>query len=269
VNLGLVAAAFAVDTLSLVLMSFRWRLFLHAMGSRASLWEALLAYSSGVFVCNVTPARGVGGDACRAALIPRPGGSPPITTIAASVVYDRLTDLPGFLMLGIIALPTLKPAPGHWGIVVGILLVVAYPARLLYRRVAPRISQWHEDLLGRRMGGPVAAAICCSLVIWLLDVTRIMLVGLAFGVRFNPSQASAVSLVRLGSGLVPIPAGIGVVDGALVGALMWVGLPASTATAVAIMERAIVYAWGTGLGAVALVLRGGLAALKGRNAYNV
>jgi uncharacterized membrane protein YbhN (UPF0104 family) len=261
-KIGFVAAAFVVDTLSLVLMAFRWRLLLRSLGSGATLWEALLAYSGGVCVSNITPARTLGGDACRAALIRRPGGSPPVKTIAASVMYDRATDVPGFLLLGVLALPTLRPKSPHWALLALLALAAALIARPLYRRLLPRIRQWPQAVIGREMDASVAAAVGCSLLIWLLDITRIMLVGRAFDVRFVPSQAAAVSLLRLGSGLVPVPAGIGVVDGALVAGFIWLGLPPVTAAALAIVERAIVCAWGTALGAAALLLLGGSRALE-------
>src|SRR5262245_34315944 len=261
-NFWFVASAVAVDTVALVLMSFRWRLLLRSLGSGASLWDALLAYSAGVCVCNITPARALGGDACRAALIRRPGGVPPVKAVAASIVYDRMTDVPGFLMLGVLAAPTLTPTLPRWTILALLALVAAVAAPPLYRRFAPRIAQWHPAMIDRAMGASVAAAVACSLTIWLLDITRIMLVGRAFDVRLVPGQAAAVSLLRLGSGLVPVPAGIGVVDGALVAGFVWLGLPPSSAAALASVERAIVYAWGTVLGAAALLLRGGSEALR-------
>jgi len=262
-KLGFVAAAFAVDTVSLVLMAFRWRLLLRSLGSGASLWEALLAYSGGVFVCNVTPARTLGGDACRAALIRRPGGSPPLKAIAASVFYDRVTDAAGILLLVVLGLPVIRP---HWLRWTGITLLtlalaVAAAARPLHRRVISKFGQWREALTGRAMGRSLTIAVGCSVAIWLLDITRVTLVGRALGVAFVPSQAAAVSLLRLGSGALPVPAGIGVVDGALVGAFMWLGQPLATAAAMTVVERAIVYGWSTALGAVALLLLGGSRAL--------
>ncbi|HEY1309147.1 MAG TPA: lysylphosphatidylglycerol synthase transmembrane domain-containing protein [Vicinamibacterales bacterium] len=261
-KLGLVAAAFAVDTLALFVMAFRWRLLLHSLRSRASYWETLLAYSAGVCVCNITPARALGGDACRAALIPRPGGSPSMKAIGASVVYDRVSDVAGFLMLGALALPTLRPQSPRWVLLAVLALAAALAARPLYRRISSRIGQWHHPVVGNDMRASLAAAAGCSLVIWLLDITRIILVAAAFGVRFVPSQAASVSLLRLGSGVVPVPAGIGVVDGALVAGFVWLGLPAATAAAMAIVERAIVYLWSTVLGATALLLLGGWRALR-------
>ena len=263
VKVTFVLAAFAIDTASLVLMAFRWRILLRTLGSGASLWEALLAYSAGVCVCNITPARTVGGDACRAALIRRPEGSPPLKAIAASVFYDRAADVPGILLLGVIALPLIWPKSLRWaGLAALVLVAIAFAARPLYRRLVSRIGQWHRTAIGDLRGRPVAGAVGLSLVIWLLDITRIILVGMALGVAFVPSQAAAVSLLRLGSGAVPVPAGIGVVDSALVGGFMWLGQPAPTAAAMAVVERVIVYGWSTALGAVSLLLLGGSRALK-------
>jgi uncharacterized membrane protein YbhN (UPF0104 family) len=262
-KVGFVAAAVAIDTASLVLMAFRWRILLRSFGSGASLWEALLAYSAGVCVCNITPARTVGGDACRAALIRRPDGSPPFKVIGASVFYDRMADVPGILLLAALALPLIRPRSLRWAWLAALVLVVAaLVARPLYRRITSRFAQWHREVIGDLKGRSVAGAVGCSLVIWLLDITRVILVGMALGVGLVPSQAATVSLLRLGSGAVPVPAGIGVVDGALVGGFMWVGQPAATAAAMAIVERVIVLGWSTTLGAVALLLLGGSRALK-------
>src|SRR5262249_52443805 len=129
---------------------------------------AVVAYAAGVCVCNITPARTVGGDACRAALIPRPDGSPSMRAIAASVVYDRATDVAGFLMLGVVAAPTLRPTLPRWTILALFALAAAIAAPPLYRRFAPRIAQRHPAIVGRAMGASMAAAVGCSLLIWSL-----------------------------------------------------------------------------------------------------
>jgi uncharacterized membrane protein YbhN (UPF0104 family) len=261
-KIGFVAAALVVDTLALVVMAFRWRLLLRSLGSGASLWETLLAYSGGVCVCNITPARTLGGDACRAALIRRPGGVPSSKAVAASVLYDRATDVPGFLLLGLVALPTFWPNSSHWALLALPIVTAAFVARPLYRRFFSRVGRWHDAVIGRETKVALATAVGCSLLIWSLDITRIVLLGRAFDVRLLPPQAAALSLLRLGGGLVPVPAGLGVVDGALVAGFIWMGVPATTAAALAILERAIVYGWGTALGAAALLLLGGARALR-------
>jgi uncharacterized membrane protein YbhN (UPF0104 family) len=262
-NVGLMTDAVGVDTLAAVVMEFRWNVLLRSLGSRASLWEAFLAYSAGVCVCNVTPARTLGGDVCRAALIPRHGGTPSAKAIGASVVYDRAADIPGFLMLGLLAVPTLKVKLPHWSLLASIALTVALVMRPLYRRLVVRIDKWHQAIVGGEIRTSVVAkAVGCSLLIWSLDIARIMLVGRAFGVLLGASQAATVSLLRLASGMVPVPAGIGVVDGALIAGFLWLGLPPPVAGALAIAERAIVLVWATAMGAFSLLLLGGSRALR-------
>lgn len=260
---GWVAAAVAADTAMLVAQAFRWRLLLRSLRSAATLWETLLAYSAGVFVGNVTPARAVAGDACRTALIPRPGGSPPVSAIAVSVICDRATDAAGIVVLALLAVPALRLESPMW-LLLGLVLAVvgAFAARPLLRRLAARIAERHPSVIGHNMRAAVTGALAYSLGIWLLDITRTIFVAAAFGVRLSPSQAAAVAILRIASGAVPIPGAIGVADGALVAGFMWLGLRGDTAVAMAIVERAIVYGWDTIMGAVSLLLVGGVRALR-------
>ena len=262
-NIRWVTAAVVADTAMLVAQAFRWRLFLRSLRSEPTLWETLLAYSAGVFVCNVTPARAVGGDAARAALIPRPGGSPPVSAIAASVIYDRATDAAGIACLALIAVPALRLESPFW-VPLGVLLAaaLALAARPLFRRLAARIAERHPAVIGANMRGAVTGALACTIGIWLLDLTRTIFVAAAFGVRLSLFQVAAVAILRIGSSAVPIPGGIGIVDGALVAGFMWLGLPSDTAVAIAIVERGIVYGWDTAMGAVSLLLVGGVRALR-------
>jgi uncharacterized membrane protein YbhN (UPF0104 family) len=72
---GYVGAALGVYGLSLVLVAARWRNLLDALGCRAGIWETLLVDSASVSVGNLTPARTIGCDACRLALIRSRSGS--------------------------------------------------------------------------------------------------------------------------------------------------------------------------------------------------
>jgi uncharacterized membrane protein YbhN (UPF0104 family) len=262
-NIAWVTAAVAADTTMLFAQAFRWRLLLGSLRSSATLWDTLLAYSAGVFVGNVTPARAVGGDACRIALIPRPGGVPPVSAIGASVIYDRATDAAGIVFLALIGVPALRLESPFWlPLVVTLVVAGAFAARPLFRRLAARVAARHPAVIGHDMRAALAGALACSPGIWLLDITRTIFVAAAFGVRLSPFQAAAVALLRIGSAGIPVPGGIGVVDGALMAGFMWLGLPRDTAVAMAIVERAIVYGWDTAMGAVSLLLVGGVRALR-------
>ena len=264
---GFVAAAVILETGSMLLQAFRWRLLLRSLRSGATAWDTLLAYAAGVCVSNVTPARAIGGDAARAALIPRPGGSPPVSAIAASVVYDRATEIAGVLLLAAIAMPALRLQSPYWlPVAVLLALCATFVARPMFGRLAARVAARHRAIVGRDMRAAMAKAVGCSLMVWLLDISRIMLVGAAFDVRLTPSQAASFTLLRLGGGIAPVPGGIGIVDGALIAGFMWLGLPKETAAALALVERGIVYGWNTALGAVALLLLGGTRALNNARA---
>jgi uncharacterized protein (TIRG00374 family) len=89
-------------------------------------------------------------------------------------------------------------------------------------------------------------------------------VAAAFGVFLSPSQAATLTSIRLLSGLIPIPGGVGVVEGSAIAALVWFGIPVETATAITIIERAVLYGCGTLIGAVSLALLGGRRVLDRR-----
>src|SRR5437016_656946 len=88
-----VAAALALYVASIGLVAFRWRVVLAALGARVAFVDALFAYLGGVCAGNVTPARTIGGDACRAGMLRFRSGTP-LPIAGRSVVYDRLSEVP-------------------------------------------------------------------------------------------------------------------------------------------------------------------------------
>lgn len=252
-----VMAALGVDVVVLLMMGWRWRGLLTTLGVRVDWRSALLINAAGNAVSNLTPARAVGGDAFRVACVRARGASARVAT--ASVIYDRLAELCGFSVLVLLAAPRLswvtRPVTAGGLALIGVTLVAATPLR---RSVTNALSRWHDRLVGTPLTGRSASvAVAWSSLAWLLDVLRVVLVGAAFRTPIPWSLAAALSLARLVSGAVPVPAGIGVVDGALVATLLWGGLPPEVATAVALLERAIVYGWASLLGLLALGWLGG------------
>ena len=264
-NIPLVIFALLIELSGLGTMALRWRLLMLELGIRPRFRDALLTYSAGVFVCNVTPARTIGGDATRAALI-KPKVDAPGKMVAASVVYDRATDAIGVLTLAALALPVLwhsSSAPFIIGLLALVGLSLAVPP--LRNFVRARIGKWHEALVGAEHTGGVGgftAVAFCSIAAWLQDIARIMIICATFNVTLSPFQAATMTLIRLTSTIVPVPAGLGVADGAMVAGLVWFGVPVETAGAIAILERAILYGWSTLLGAISLVLLGGTKLLR-------
>ena len=264
-SIPLVLFALLIELSGLGTMALRWRLLMLELGIQPRFRDALLTYSAGVFVCNVTPARTIGGDATRAALI-KPKVDAAGKLVAASVVYDRATDAIGILVVAALALPVLwrsSSGPFIAGLLGLAALALAIPAVRAFVRA--RVGKWHEALVGAEHTGGVGgftAVAFCSIAAWMQDVSRILIICATFSVTLTPFQAATLTLIRLTSTIVPVPAGIGVADGAMVAGLVWFGVPVETAGAIAILERAILYGWSTLLGAISLLLLGGTKLLR-------
>jgi glycosyltransferase 2 family protein len=263
IRAGFALGALGMYLASVVVVAFRWRLILAALGVKTTVWNSLLTYSAGVFVGNVTPARTLGNDAVRLTLI-RTRTTASVKAATASVVYDRASELPAITVIALLAMPTIRPPLVVVLAIVAVLAVLAFvPA--VRAAISMRIAKWHDAIVGVPVSrGSVAAALGCSMVVWLQDITRITLVAAAFGVFLSPSQAATLTSIRLLSGLIPIPGGVGVVEGSAIAALVWFGIPVETATAITIIERAVLYGCGTLIGAVSLALLGGRRVLDRR-----
>jgi uncharacterized membrane protein YbhN (UPF0104 family) len=253
---GYACGALGLFALSVVVVAFRWQLVLRALGQTIAARETLLAYLASMFAANVTPARTIGGDAGRIAIISSRSDAP-VAVVTASVLYDRLSEVPAIGLLVLLAAPVLELSPGIVGGVVAVLAVL-FGVGPVRRILTSRIGRWHTALVGvKAEQGRLGIALALSVFVWLLDISRIMCEGAAFGVALTPSQAASVSVLRLAAGVIPVPGGVGVTEGALIAALVWLGVPSTTATAMTIVERAIMYGGGTCAGFLALMVLGG------------
>jgi uncharacterized membrane protein YbhN (UPF0104 family) len=253
---GALAAALILFLTGFAIVGFRWRLILRALGCPATLWDTTLTYAAGVGVSNVTPARTLGADALRLTVISsRTGAS--VRLAAASIVYDRLSEVPAIAVLALLTVARLRAY--RWtvaAIVVGaVVLAFARPVR---RAIAARIGHWHETLVGEQIPSrSVAAAIALAALLYLQDTGRIFLIAGAFDVWLTPAQTATMTVLRLIGGAAPVPGGLGVVEGSQIAGLVLFGIPTETAAAITIVERAILYVCGTAVGLVALALLGG------------
>ncbi|HEX4348670.1 MAG TPA: flippase-like domain-containing protein, partial [Vicinamibacterales bacterium] len=159
-------AAFVVFLCGAWLAGARWCLILRALGATCTTWTAVVTYSAGVFVGNVTPMRTIGNDAARIALI-RTRSDASLKAATASVVYDRVSELPAVAVVFLLAIPTLHPSLAIVFSVTAVLAVLALvPA--VRRGLTKRVAAWHETIVGVPVGGgSVAAALACSVGVWL------------------------------------------------------------------------------------------------------
>ena len=238
----------------------------------------------------LVPAGGLGGLALGAWVL-RQGGMAPERIARRSVSFFLLTSIPNFacaavlgILLGSGAVPS--PGPRLVAAIFGALAVAAMTVVVVLPRGLRRIGPDHDgplredDLwtrarrLARRAAGALAAgvddtglllrrrqpeALLGAVGYMAFDLAALAASFEAFGV--GPSFAAFVFAYVIGQlgGLVPLPGGIGGIEGGLIGALALYGSPLALATAAVLAYRVVQLGMPAILGSVAfLQLRGTL-----------
>ncbi len=262
-NPALVATATALHLAGLTMMGERWRVIITGMGARITLARAILVNLAGVFVRNVTPASGIGGDAVRIGLFRATGV--PIATAAVTLVCGRIVEAPAIAALVLLGLPAIGAAAARSkaALVIVLALAAIVGVAAAARRPHGTLAGWRERFgLTRLAGDAVAIATAWATATWLETMIRLMVVAAALGVRLSLAQGAALTVFSIVGGLVPTVGGLGAIEGSLVTGLLLFGVSPGTATAITLVERAITYAFSTAIGAAALAGIGGRDALR-------
>lgn len=274
-----------VRNADLRLYAVAWLIYYGSFGLRAARWRWMMS-DAGVrddqgftvpplrrfaeiimlswFVNCVVPAKV--GDAYRSYLAKRATGST-FSTSLGTILAERLTDLTVLFATmttaGIIAFHGRLPAEATRTLIMGIgLLAIGFSGltglwfarhaveRRLPVRLQKQFGHLHDAIFAclRKPWRPVAI----SILIWLADGLRFYCVGTALGADLSYSTAAFVSLMSALLTTLPVtPAGLGVVEVAMVTMLKLVDVNASLAGSIALMDRLLSY-WS--LVAVGLVL---------------
>jgi glycosyltransferase 2 family protein len=262
---GFVLLAVALHLAGLLVTGARWRIVAAALGGRLSLVRATLINLAGIFVRNVTPTTGLGGDAARIALFRAEGM--PVPQATAAFVYVRAAEIPSLAVIVLMAIPALRDviARSSRRIEIGAIVVTLAIAGMwiAWRRGAAalaRLREWHDRV---RIPPRVwTAAIAYAALAQVETLIRQMAIAVAFGFPLSFSQSATVTALGVAGGLVPTIGSVGTIEGGIFAALVLCGAPAPTAVAITVAERAISYALSTGLGAAALAGLGGRAMLR-------
>jgi uncharacterized membrane protein YbhN (UPF0104 family) len=256
-----VSAALALYIVSLVIGGARWRGFLQMLGGDVTVGRATLATLGGIAAGNLTPGR-LGGEACRIGL-GRMSGRATWRQATIAAVWDRLSEAPPIIVLGLMALIGMRHLTPGWR--AAAMLVGAAAAFIAgglaigrLRRSAVHLAGWRERLALDRVSARVfAAGVGYSCLVWLQDVLRLICATRAVGVVLSPTQIATLSMLAMLGGIAPSLAGLGPVESGLVTGLLAFGVDVPTAVAVTTIERAISYAFSTSAGAIVIALMGG------------
>jgi uncharacterized membrane protein YbhN (UPF0104 family) len=256
------ALALLAYIVSVPAVALRWRAVLRGVtGQRLPLGPLVLASLASSFVNNVTA--GPAGEACRVVALVRLRFTT-ASRATAAVVYERLGEVPVFVLMAIVALVfagrNVRLATDRAWIAIGALggaALMLWAGRRLVARWWTRLRDWARAEAVTIAPATLAVSAGWSVAVWLLDVTRLWLVARIFHVHISVAQAAALSAITIVGGLAPTVGGLGVIEGGLIAALLAFGVPSSSAIAITAVERSISYGLATVAGAGALAVLGG------------
>ncbi|NOZ82708.1 MAG: flippase-like domain-containing protein [Euryarchaeota archaeon] len=243
-----VMVALLTYLLSVYLFAVRWRAVLGVLGYRVRARSLVPVLFGAMSMNNFTPASRVGGEPLRVLWLRERFGVS-MRHALISIVYERLVEAVPVAVLAALTLCWLLPARG---------LAFAFLAMLAgcTAIVAHRLG------LGR-LRGAFAPTLTLSSAVWVLDVLRLKLVTLAFGLHLPLAAIGLLSLLYLVLGALPLtPGGLGVADGGVVSALTLFNVPAGAALGVVAVERLISYVLSSAIGMIALMYYGGARAWR-------
>lgn len=262
-------AALGLACFNYLLRFGKWQFYLARLGIRGiPVFDSLLVFLSG-FVLTITP--GKVGEVFKSAVLAKTHGVP-VERTATIVIADRLTDVIGIVLLIVLGGATF-PAGLPWA-VAGVVAVSVGLFFILWQPPA----RWFCDWLERRGGKPARAV---PKVRHALDSLRVLarpsalpiptaLSFVGWGAEgmalwlllggFNQDVALPLAVVvyasaTLAGALIPVPGGLGVVEGLLrQGLIGWGKVALGAATASMILVRLCTLWWAVVVGFLALLL---------------
>lgn len=129
------------------------------------------------------------------------------------------------------------------GVLVGLHYVGPWLARVLPQRVRPYYARLEEGVLlayRRRLGW----ILLLTTLVWILESARFWFIAASLGVHFGPALVIFVALAASLLTTVPFtPAGLGVVESAVVAVLVWVlgSDDRALAGSIALLDRTVTY----------------------------
>jgi len=261
--------ALCLACLNYLLRFGKWQYYLARLQIRGiPLLDSLLVFLTG-FVLTITP--GKVGEVFKSAVLAKTHGIAAERT-APIVIADRLTDVIGIVLLIVIGGATF-PRGLPWalagGLAVGVGLVLILwqpPALWLCDRLEARggrvgafVPKLRDSLANLRvLAQPRALVVPALLSVCAWGSEGSALYVLLWGFRQSVPLANSVffySTATLAGALIPVPGGLGLVEGMLRGALTHLGgVEDGAATSAMILVRLATLWWAVLVGFIALLL---------------
>ena len=253
----LYALAFVVFYFSFVVRAVRWRLLLRNAGEEAQAPTLFRIVILAWFANCILPAKM--GDFYRAYLLRQRttlSGSMGLGTILSERIIDFLVLMTLLMISGLIsfrlALPHQFFIAYLAGIIIALVLIGAVVTlRLTHGHLERLLPERLRERVGRVRGGVLDAfrgrlplILGLSVLVWAAESSRLYLViqALPLHVALNPAQVTFIALVASLLTTIPaLPGGLVLVEGGIIGVLVFFGFSASEGLSVAILDRIISY----------------------------
>jgi 2-polyprenyl-3-methyl-5-hydroxy-6-metoxy-1,4-benzoquinol methylase/uncharacterized membrane protein YbhN (UPF0104 family) len=226
------------------------RLWLLLPGARRLPWWSIFrSFSLGQFVNNYVPARA--GDFVKIALVKSATREQTVASLAGSIlIADKIADIGSLLILLAVSAPALlgqlttkrltPPSPVWWLLpaVVGCLLYLLW--RAFRARFGEAIVEVVRGLSALVKFRSLLLAVTVGTAAWLAETAILISLASCVDVHLTPSEAIGVLAVLNVGIAVPVSfANVGIFEGAVAFGLTRVGVPATTALAVAAVHHFI------------------------------
>ncbi|OED29701.1 UPF0104 family protein [Methanosphaera sp. WGK6] len=275
-NMKYVILAIIIQFIIMSLWDIKWSVILDGVGvphKKLQLFAMLLV---GLALNNLTPSGRSGGEPVRAYLVSKSSGKSFKTTFA-TVIGDKIFDIFPFTVLALAAI-TYLIFTLHLSqsiiitLIIAMILFIAIIAFLIYicfnEALGIRVIKWVFRQLRRFMSRDLdtyefktlealidfqeslkyllkdqkifSAALTIAFIVWFLEILRVYVVFLAFGVNVSLGMVASVFLLSTLVGMIPaLPGGIGTIDGIMIIVYSLAGISPFISTAVTLIERLI------------------------------
>ena len=275
-NIYYVILAIIVQFVIIWLWNTRWSIICNSLDIPHRQLPLFAMTIIGLAINDLTPSGRSGGEPVRAYLLSK-NSSADFKETFATVMADKLCDTFPFMVLAIFAISYLMFYL-HLNTALFSLLLVAlvlFVLALIFiificinesfgiktiqwvfrqlRKFTSRDLDKYEDTATTSLVGfqssllylmndhkLLAKAILISFLVWFLELLRVYIVFLAFGVEVSLGMIASVFLVSSLIGIIPIlPGGLGSIDGVMILLYSLAGVSASVSTAATLVERMI------------------------------
>lgn len=284
-NLWYVLLAILLEFVVYFLFALRWYIINGLADIKVSLWKLLPMIMLSLSVNNITPSGRGGGEPVRAYVLTKEVNIPFEETFA-TVIADRAMDTFPFIVLAILTIISVILNFNLDLTIIAILIIAVVAVILavaaivymsinegfgqkvigglvwLLHKFSKKDTEQREKRLVSAVNGfqetmkvmlsdkdLMYYALPISFLIWIVEISRVVLIFMAFGYPVSPIVIAEVFIISVLVGFIPfLPGGIGLIDGTMILFFASAGIPSGISAAATVIERLISYWMTTFLG---------------------